>query len=260
MPPAEGYSKARAAATKALELDSRLAEAQTSLAGITAFYDWNAAQAHREFRRALELNPSYSTTHHWYAEFLGCLGRPDEMLVETAEARRLDPLAPIMMSSMSTRLIYAGRLAEAGIGLQLFTQQHPEFVFAHHSLAEVLQAQHHYAEAIAEQEIAATRSNRISEELASLAQVYAVAGRSHDARQILAELEERARHQYVPPYSVALVYAGLGEADRAFGLLDEAYREHSSWLSHLKIDTRLDPLRNDPRFHALETRIGLWSD
>ena len=87
-----------------------------------------------------------------------------------------------------------------------------------------------------------------------------MAGRSHEARQILSELEERARHQYVPPYSVALVYVGLGNADRAFELLGEAYREHSSWLSHLKIDARLDPLRPDPRFHALETRIGLWND
>jgi TolB-like protein/DNA-binding winged helix-turn-helix (wHTH) protein/Tfp pilus assembly protein PilF len=259
-PPAEGYSRARVAATKALELDDRLAEAHTSLAGISAFYDWNAAEALREFRRAFELNPSYATTHHWYAEFLACVGRSDEMLVETAEARRLDPLALIMISSMSTRLAYAGRLAEASAGLQSFTQQHPAFVLARHSLAEVLQAQHRYAEAVAEQEIAAKLSDRMPEELASLAQAYAVAGRSHDASRILAELQERAQHQYVPPYSVALVYAGLGEADRAFGLLGDAYREHSSWLSHLRIDARLNPLRQDPRFRALETRVGLWND
>jgi TolB-like protein/DNA-binding winged helix-turn-helix (wHTH) protein/Tfp pilus assembly protein PilF len=259
-PPAEGYSKARVAATKALEFDDRLVEAHASLASISAFYDWNAGEAEREFRRALELNPSYATAHHWYAEFLACVGRSDEMLVETAEARRLDPLALIMIRSMSARLAYAGRLAEAGAGLASFTRQHPEFVFARHSLAEVLQAEHRYADAVAEQEMAAKLSNRIPEELASLAQTYAVAGRSHDARMILAELEGRARHQYVPPYSVALVYAGLGDADRAFSLLDDAYQEHSSWLSHLRIDARLDPLRQDPRFHALENRIGLWSD
>jgi serine/threonine-protein kinase len=259
-PPAEGYSKARVAATRALDLDKRLAEAETSLAAISAFYDWNAQEAQREFRRATELNPSYATTHSWYAEFLACLGRSNEMLVETAEARRLDPLAPIMISDASMRLAYAGRLNEASVGLLSFTQQNPEFVFAHHALADVLQAQRRFPEAIAEQETAARLTNRIPEEVASLAQTYAVAGRSGDARRLLTELEARSRHEYVPSYTVALVHAGLGDADRAFELLENAYHEHSSWMSHLRIDRRLDPLRHDPRFRALEARVGLWND
>jgi tetratricopeptide (TPR) repeat protein len=182
------------------------------------------------------------------------------MLVETAEASRIDPLAPIMASDASTRLAYVGRLAEASAGLQAFTLQHPEFVFGRHSLSYVLQAQNRYPEAIAEQETATRLTNRIPEELASLAQTYAAAGRAGDARRLLMELDARGRNEYVPSYSVGLVYAALGDSDRAFEWLEHAYQEHSSWLSHLRIDRRLDPLRHDPRFRTLETRVGLWND
>jgi TolB-like protein/DNA-binding winged helix-turn-helix (wHTH) protein/Tfp pilus assembly protein PilF len=257
LPPGEGYSKGRAEALRALELDDTLAEAHTTLAAISAFYDWDAANASKEFRRAIELNPSYAIAHHWYAEHLATVGRFEEMLAESKEAERLDPLSPLMVASAAIRFSFAGRQDEAVAKLRSVTEAHPEFILAHAWLEEVLEAQGRYANAVTEGETAVELSQAKAERVAALAHTYAVSGRNKEALQALSDLKERARHTYVPAYSVALVYAGLGDVDRAFDSLEEAYREHSSWLSHLRLDHRLDSLRNDPRFRALQARVGL---
>jgi TolB-like protein/DNA-binding winged helix-turn-helix (wHTH) protein len=257
LPPGEGYSKGRAEASRALELDDTLAEAHTTLAAISAFYDWDAANAPKEFRRAIELNPSYAIAHHWYAEHLATVGRFEEMLAESKEAERLDPLSPLMVASDAIRFSFAGRQDEAVAKLRSVTVAHPEFVLAHAWLEEVLEAQGRYADAVTEGETAVELSHAQAERVAALAHTYAVSGRKKEALQALSDLKERARHAYVSAYSVALVYAGLGDVDRAFDSLEEAYREHSTWLSHLRLDHRLDSLRNDPRFRALQIKVGL---
>ncbi|HWW83947.1 MAG TPA: winged helix-turn-helix domain-containing protein [Vicinamibacterales bacterium] len=257
LPPSEGYSKGRIAATKALELDETLAEAHTSLGAISAFYDWNTLEARKEFRRAIELNPSYATAHHWLAEHLATIGQFDQMLVENQEALKLDPLSPIIVTGAANRYCFINRCADAAKQLQAVTTSHPEFLMAHGFLGTALTATHHYADSIRELETAANLSSRKSEELAELAHAYGASGRPGDARKIVTELEERSQRMYVPAYSLALAYAGLGNNDRAFDLLEQAYREHSSWLSHVRIDRRLDSLRSDPRFQALQARVGL---
>jgi tetratricopeptide (TPR) repeat protein len=134
---------------------------------------------------------------------------------------------------------------------------HPEFVLGHMCLGTAFDASRQYSDAIREFEVAANLSSRKSEELADLAHACGAAGRTADARKIVVELENRSRRMYVPAYSLALAYAGLGAKDRAFELLEQAYREHSSWLSHLKIDRRMDSIRDDPRFQSLQNRVGL---
>jgi TolB-like protein/DNA-binding winged helix-turn-helix (wHTH) protein/Flp pilus assembly protein TadD len=257
LPPGEGYSRSRAEVSKALELDDTLAEAHTTMAAISAFYDWDAVDAQKEFRRAIELNPSYATAHHWYAEHLATIGRFDDMLAESREAERLDPLSPIIVAGAAIRFSFVGRHDEAVAQLRSVTRSHPDFILAHAFLEEVLEAQGRYADAVGEGEAAVDLSHAKSERLASLAYTYAVSGRKKEALRALSDLKERARHAYVPAYSVALVYAGLGDLDRAFESLEDAYREHSSWLSHMRLDHRLDTLRRDPRFRALQTRVGL---
>jgi TolB-like protein/DNA-binding winged helix-turn-helix (wHTH) protein/Flp pilus assembly protein TadD len=257
LPPGEGYSKARSEASKALELDDTLVEAHTTMGAIHAFYDWDAAGAQKEFRRAIELNPSYPTAHTWYAEHLATIGRFEEMLVESREAERLDPLSPVIVAGGAVRLSYAGRTDEAVARLRSVIRAHPDYLLGHAYLEDVLDGAGRYADAVREGETAVELSHGKSERLAALAYTYAALGRKKEALQALSQLKERARHTYVSAYSLALVYVGLGDVDGAFDSLEAAYREHSSWLSHLRLDHRLDRLRSDPRFRALQVRVGL---
>ena len=256
--PDEVFPKAKAAISKALELDDSLAEAHASLAYILTFYDWNWAEGEREFQRSLALNPNDATVHHRYSRYLSSLGRIDDALNEIRKAQELDPLSPVIRANVGV-IYYFGRQYDLAIAqLRKVLDEHPNFSVAHWGLGLVYEQKGMLAEAIAELEKADSLGKHGSTNtIASLGHAYAIAGQKSKAEQILSEMEVRSKQEPISSYQFALVFAGLGEKDRALAALEKAFREKSTLLVYVNMDARFDPLRHDPRFTDLLHRMGL---
>ncbi len=257
LPAKEAYAKAREAATRALELDETLGEAHNALATAKADYDWDWPGAEREFKRAIELNPGYATTHQWYGRMLSELGRHEEALAEIKRAQQLDPLSLIINAVSGRILLYAGREDLAIEQLRKTLEIDPNFAHAHQFLGYAYVRKGMFGEAIAEFQRAITLSPNFTQYQAGLGHAYARAGKSAEARKLLSELKELSKRRYVSWCDFAAIYAGLGEKDQAFACLERAYAQRDARLVELKVDARLDPLRADPRFNDLLRRIGL---
>jgi len=257
MPPDEAMPKAKAAALKALEIDDTLAEPHVSLAHVKYYYDHDFETAEREYKRAIELNPNYSTAHQWYGVYLMSLGRFDEALTQMRRAQELDPLSLPINMTLGWALIAARQTDQSIEQLRKTLEMDPNFVLAHHRLGMAYEQQGKYAEAIAEfkQVINLTSGKPLG--VAALARVYALAGQRADAQKLLGELQEQAKVRYVSPASIALVFAGLGEKDQALTWLDKAEKEHDGVIVRLKVDSRYDSLRSDPHFAEIVRRIGM---
>jgi len=256
--PAEAMPKAKAAALAALKLDAGLAEAHTSLALLTAVYEWRWEQAGRHFRRALELNPGSAQAHHWYGyDCLGPQGKLDQALAEVETALQLDPLSMIIRSSLGalflTRREYDRAIAHSQHSLRLDPQFYKTYTIL--GRAYFLKAQ--YEEAIQCFEKARALSSGAHYLLGGLGQSYAMAGQKAKARKALRELLALGKRNYVPALSVAMIHAGLGDLDSAFQWLDQAYRNHEGNLVYLNVYPAYDCLRPDPRFQALVAKVGL---
>ncbi|UCF79739.1 MAG: protein kinase [Candidatus Eiseniibacteriota bacterium] len=256
--PDEVLPKAKAAALKAVELDSTLAEARVSLATVREI-EWDWEGAGREYRRAIELNPSYATAHHWYGLHLSELGSVDEALVAAKRARDLDPLSLIINASVAWHLITAGRHDEAIEELHKALDMDPDFEATHQLLGAAFAEKGLYERAIEELERAVTVGGPLSESAATLGYVYGVAGMDDKARNILKEFDDSSEEKYVAPYFYAVIYSGLGDEKLAFESLERAFRERDPWIVQLKTDPRFRNLRDDPRFSALVRKIGLES-
>lgn len=257
-PAGEALPRARAAALRALQIDPSLAEAQASLAMVRGVYDWDWPGAEQGFRRAIDLNPSYATAHHWYAHLLRAIGRFEEAVAETRRAQELDPLSLIINSNVGSALFYAGRYGEAAAQYRRTIEMNPDWAPAHWGLGRTLRKLGRVPEALAEHAKAVDASHRDAGYVCTLANALALAGRRAGAQELLAEMEARAQRQYVSPYDLALVHAGLGDVERALASLERAYSERHSSLRQLRVDERLDPVRSDPRFEALARRVGLY--
>lgn len=258
--PLVGASKGKAAALKALQIDETVAEAHTSLAAITLFYDWDWSGAEQQFKRAIELNPRYATAHHWYAFYLTLMGRPDEGIAEIKRAQELDPLSLIISTDFGFLLYFARRYDEAMEQLRNVIEMDPHFTTAHVRLGQVYEQKAMYEEAVAEFQKAVTLSPEGSYLYLArtyvLARTYALLGNRDEAVRILHEATKLSKKRHISPYAIALIYAGLGEKDRAFAWLERAYAERSNWLVGLKVDPRVDNLRSDPRFAELLRRMN----
>lgn len=257
LPPKEAFENARAAAEKAIALDSWLAEPHASLGYVHLYYDWDFVAADREFRRALELDPNYLTGRQFYSVYLTATGRFEEARRQIVVAKELDPLSISVNTDMGFELFYKSDYEAAIRQLRDTIEMNPGFALAHFWLGRAYQQSRNYDGAIAEYK----KANEIQADwvptLAALGSVYALSGRQSEARAVLAHLEELSKTKYVTPYGVALVYASLRENDRAFQWLERAYGDRSHWLVWLKLDARWEPIRNDPRFGELMKKVGL---
>ena len=259
LPPKEAIPLAKGAALQALRIDESLAEAHTSLAAVKFWFEWDWKGAETEFKRALDLNPGYATAHQWYAEYLAVLGRADQSLAEIQRARDLDPLSLPINIDVGVFTYYAGRYDEARAEFQKALEMDATSTQAHRFLGMTHERQKQYKEAIDELSKVVAISGD-SSSLAALGYTYAVSNHPAEARQLLSKLQEQARHSYVPPYHIAIIYAGLGEKDQAFAWLEKAYRERADYtLCYLKVEPRFESLRSDPRFQDLLRRVGLNS-
>jgi adenylate cyclase len=252
-PPYELMPKAEAAALKALELDATLPEVHLSLGIVRMRRDWDFPAAEREFRRALELNPSHALAHLWLAFHLSTMGRHEEAIAEASLATRYDPLSPsVRVASASPHREARDYDAAEGL-LREALALDPTSAFAHSRLGYVYSLTGRHEEAIAEIEKTSARTE--GGPLWDLGYVYARAGREDEARAIIEELNERSRERYVPATGPARIYAGLGDHDKAFEWLERAYEERS--LGLVFVDSPIwDPIRSDPRFQDLLRRIG----
>jgi TolB-like protein/Tfp pilus assembly protein PilF len=253
--PKESYPKAKATATKALELDDTLGEAHTSLAYSLVNYDWDWRGAEKEYQRAIELNPNYATAHQWYAECLSMLGRHNEAIAEIKRAQRLDPLSLIINQGVGGKYLYARRYDEAMAQFHRTLELYPHFPPTHQRIGWCYAQKRMYNEAIAEMQRAVELSGNSPQMIAALGWTYAAAGRRDTAQNIIAELERRSKESYVDNYFIATIFAALGEKDEAFALLNKASAERSYWMPWINIDPQLDNLRSDSRFDALVQRV-----
>ncbi|MFL5489892.1 MAG: BTAD domain-containing putative transcriptional regulator [Gemmatimonadales bacterium] len=253
----EAWPKGRAAAERALALDSTLAEAHTTLAyGKFLFEsDWRAAE--KGFHRAIALSPDYATAHHWYGDFLGGRGNLEGYLQEIRRAQALDPLSPQIGTEVGRALYALRRNDQAVTQLQQVLRADPAFAGAHVTLGRVYIEQSRMAEAIGEFQRAVELRGGNALDVAYLASGYAVAGKRSEAQGLLVELEGRSRREHVPPTVLAIVHIGLGQDERAFDLLDRAVAEHDGWFAEFIFYPTFDPLRSHPRYAALLQALGL---
>lgn len=255
-PPSEVYPKARDAATRALGIDDKLAEAHTSLAMIKTQYDWQWAEAESEFKQAIALRPNYATAHHWYAFYLSAMRRFDEAFAEIGRAQELDPLSLIVATDVGAILFVAGRYDQAIEQCKRALELDPNFAQAHSILALIYDQQQRHDEWLVEREKVLTLAGKAGE-AAAFRQTYARYGPKGVAENWLAELKQSAGSRYVPAFAMAVAYTNLGDKDRAFEWLDKACDERSPRMPDIRVMPAYEKLRSDPRFPALVRRIGL---
>jgi len=256
--PNETMPKAKEAATNALAIDSTLAEAHASLAHVTANYDWEWADAEREFRLSIELKPDYATAHQWYAiHYLTPTGQFEEAIQEMKRALDLEPTSLVMNTFLGATLYFAGRYDDAIAQCRKTIEMDTNFAVAHWHLGLAYVQKGMFDDSIAELQKAITLSGNSPLMIAALGHAYAKAGKRNEANRILDELQKLSAVRYVSSYELAAIYVALGEREQAFQRLETAYKERSFHLINLKVRPEFEPLRPDPRFHDLVRRIGL---
>jgi TolB-like protein/DNA-binding winged helix-turn-helix (wHTH) protein/Flp pilus assembly protein TadD len=255
MTPKEALPKAKAAATKALQLDSALGEAHNSLAFCLDGFDWDFDSAGKEFRRALELNPGYATAHHWYAWHLSLLGRYDEAIAEMKKAENLDPLSLIINADLAELLVLAHLSDESIEQSRKTIEMDSSFALAHNQLAQAYLQKHLNEEAVAELQKALQLSGSSPTVMANLARAYVASGKRSEALKLLNDLKKRSNSTYSHGSEIAVIYAALGDTDQAMIWLAKGYEERFN--PGVLLRPGFDPLRSDPRFQTLIRSIGL---
>ena len=254
--PGEAFPKARAATSRALELDSMLAEAHGALAWTEFFYEWDFIAAEREFRQTLELDPKWAFGHQWYGLFLTAMNRSDDAIAELERGQELDPLTLHNQVAFARAYYNARRYAEAIAQSQKTLGLDSTFHRAHYWLGLSYEQLSQPTAAIRELETT-VRLSPISLYQAALGHAYASAGQRNKALQVLAELQARPDSTYVSSFDIATVYAGLGDRTRTFEYLEKAYQERAPYLVYLAVDPHFDDFRTDFRFRDLIRRLRL---
>ncbi|MBI3414109.1 MAG: hypothetical protein HY043_02125, partial [Verrucomicrobia bacterium] len=252
----DAASKARAAAFHALQLESNLAEAHAVLGFVKSRFDWDRGGAEKAYQKAISLNPNYATARHWYGALMGWEGRFEESMAELRQAQALDPLSAVIRV-VSGQMYYFQRkfeqsLTEIGKALEIA----PDFSAAHHLRGKVYLAQRKAPEAIRDLEkfraLVGTAPG-----LGDLGHVYAIVGRTDDARQVLRQLSDALEQGTSVSFDIAFVHLGLGDKEQTFSWLERVAEAREQDLRTLKIDPLWADLIKDPRYAALLKKFDL---
>jgi tetratricopeptide (TPR) repeat protein len=256
MPPQDSYRKAKTAAMRALEIDDTIPEAHTALAHLRCWYDWDWSGAESEFKRAIELSPDSPIATQYYASYLIAMGRQQEAVSEAKRAQRLAPLSLNINVQVARMLYFAREYDEAIEQCRKTLEIEPNYGGAHLFLGRAYKQKGMYREALAEIERARDLLGGSAEVSSLIGYTYAVSGQRAEALKILQELQGQSKQRYVSPYHMAIVYAGLGEQDKAFSWLEKAYEDREGRMTLLKFVPEFDSLRSDPRYADLVRRVG----
>jgi TolB-like protein/Flp pilus assembly protein TadD len=252
----DNLPRAKTAAVKALELDGLLAEAHASLAYAKMVYDHDWRGAEESFKRAIEVDSSYATAHHWYGEYLAAVGRIDESILETRRALQLDPLSPAINMDLGEKLYYSGQYDQAVEQLRKTNELFPDYPIAYQRLGQAYTQIAKYPEAIAAfQKFDQLSGGQSRIALARMAYTHARAGRRDQTQAILTKLQQAG--QPIDSYWLAVIYTGLANLDQAFAALQKSREERSYQFVFLKVDPWFDAVRSDSRYSDLLRRTGL---
>ena len=255
--PKDARLQARQWAEKALKLDDTLAEPHVALARV-AQQEWDWGGAEREYRRAIELNPSDPAARIWYAIYLYAMQRFEEAVAQAQRAQQLDPVSPLINTWAGAAYFFAGRAEEAIVSWQKALELDPGYSDASIVLARTYVTKGMYQRAIAQLQKALILNARDPFIFGALAHAYARAGQRDEALKLVGELKRiQAERGNMPTFPFIWAYAGLGDNDQAFAWLETSYQERRDRMVWLNVDPLLDPLRSDPRFHDLVRRMGL---
>jgi eukaryotic-like serine/threonine-protein kinase len=257
VPPGDAFPRARAAANKAIELDSHLAEPHASLGFVSLLYEWDREAAEAHFIRGLKLNPRYATGHQWYADFLAATNRMSEAWKESERAKELDPLSIIINWNVGWILYFLRKYDEAVAQFRSTLELDPNYLVTRMFLGQAYLEQRKFDNAVEEFQRAVDLSNGAAFAIGLLGHCQAMAGEKNDALRLLDKLQDLSNTRYVSPDFMAWIYMGLGNLDEAFRFLRAAYEKRSNWLAWLNPDPRFDPLRGDPRFGKLLSQVAL---
>jgi serine/threonine protein kinase/tetratricopeptide (TPR) repeat protein len=253
----EALSDAKAAANQAVTLDPSLAEAHVAAGHIKLWLDWDWPAAERAFTTGISLDPNSALAHDQYAAYLATLGRLPDAIAEARRAQGLDPLSPIVNSHLGWLLLSARQVDDATAQFRKTLEFDPDSVSAHQGLGVSSGMAGRAAEAIAELQRASVLSEQSPIVLADLGAAYARLGRKADAARAVEDLKTRSTREYVPASAFATIEAALGDNPNALQWLEKGFDEHDFSLAELRMSPSLASLRDDPRFQALITRVGI---
>jgi tetratricopeptide (TPR) repeat protein len=254
--PVEAYTKAKAAASKAMQIDSTLADAYAALAFSRLYYDWDWLGAQRAIQQALELNPNFPLAHMLYVDFWLAMRRPEEAVREAQRGVELDPLSANTNGKLGLALSYAGEHKRAIEQLRKTIDLDPSFVYPHLTLARAYAACGELEASIEAAQRAVALSGGWSLAKSLLANALAAAGKTDDARKVLEEVRRTPGPDYLGSPYIAAAYGLLGDKDEAFAELEKAFEHRLSGLITIQIYPLFEPLRSDPRFQDLLRRMN----
>jgi TolB-like protein/Tfp pilus assembly protein PilF len=254
--PETAFPKARSAATRALELDSTLAEAHRASAFQQLFGDWNFVEADRAYARAVALDSNDAYSHWLRGMYLTAMNRSTEAIASVERAQQLDPLSLSVQAASARSYYNARRYQEAVDQAKAALELDSTYARARFWLGMAQEQLGKPDEAIRELKAAIAKGGAISLYVAALGHVYATHGHRKEALRVLNDLQRRSKSQYVSHLDIATVQLGLGDEDATFALLERAVETHAGGLVFLAVDPRYDPVRQDPRFQTLLQRIG----
>ncbi len=256
IPTLEAFAKARAAASRAHELEPESAEAHLSLGLVEHYYGWDFDKEEREFRRAIELAPRSGAAYSWLGLLLAFSERPDEALELARRGTQLEPLSPNAQTNVAWRYFAERRLGETERNLRRALELDPNALYPLWSCGLVLQMHGKHEESVAMLEKAVTLTERAQTwYLGLLGGSYGAAGRRTDALQILQELLDRSTREYVAPFHVAFVHMGLNDDDAAIGALELAVEQRNALAWWPKAAPHYHRLRANPRFENVLRKI-----
>jgi serine/threonine protein kinase/Tfp pilus assembly protein PilF len=257
LPSHDAMPKAREYALKALGIDNTIAEAHSALAYIHQFYDWDFTKAEQEFKRAIELNPAYTPAHYWYASMLMLADRPDEALCENERAIALDPLSVHAHVQYGWDLMGVRQFEQSVQRLNRALELNPDYMLAHWLLGGNFYMLARYENALTEFEKAVALSGRNPWMLSTLGSVYGRHGKTSEAREVIAELVDRSKSEYVQALYFANLYIGLGELDEALAWLEESFEARDLYLivPTMKWDVFFEDHMKDPRLRAFLEKV-----